>query len=139
VNIHDIYKLEDAAKRLSDTVSLHMMAAIDRLDPVNRWCAFKLEDGSSDGALYDSKDDAIRHQKGDTKQYCYLKITPDGITVKDAKRFLRINRLPMIDTTSPEHVINPHIYPRFSNLSAQAKYEINRRLKIQQEKDREND
>lgn len=107
----------DAGKRISDSVALHLLVTSDLLENVGRWCAFKLQDGTSDNTPYDTKDDAIRHQKGDPKQYCYLKITPDGITPKDAMHFLKINRHPMIDTTAPEHIVNPHIFPRFSNLS----------------------
>jgi hypothetical protein len=108
---------QDAAKRISDTVALHLTAANDLVDCVGCWCAFKLEDGTSDGAIYDTKNDAIYHQLGNSKDYCYLKIPPDGITVKDAWHFLKINRHPLIDTTAPEHIINPRIFSRFSNLT----------------------
>ena len=119
----------DAAQRISDTVSLHMVAASNFMDAVGKWCVFKLEDGRSDGHIYDSKDDAIRHQQGDPKHYCYLKITPDGITTKDAWHFLKINRNPFIDSTSPEHVINPYVYERFSNLTKAQKFDLLRRVK----------
>lgn len=110
-------KDKDAAQRISDTVALHLTAADDIHDVVGQWCAFHLDDGLTDGSLYPSKDDAIRYQKGDPKNYCYLKLTPDGITVNDAWHYLKTNRHPMIDTTAPEHVINPKLYPRFSNIS----------------------
>jgi hypothetical protein len=108
---------QDAARRISDSVSLHIIAATDVYEIVGQWCAFSLQDGRSDNTLYPSKDDAIRHQKGNPKNYCYLKITPDGIRPKDAWSFLRTNRHPMIDTTAPEYVHNPQIYPHMSNMS----------------------
>lgn len=111
----------DAARRISDTVSLHLVATTDIMENIGKWCAFRLSDGTSDQTAYDTKDDAIRHQKGDPNQYCYLKITPDGISPKDAWHFLRTNRHPMIDATAPEHVINPALYPRFSNLTQSQK------------------
>jgi hypothetical protein len=53
--------LADAGKRASDAANLHLTlngyAAIQ-----NKWIAFKLIDGTSDGVLYDSKRDAVRHQ-----------------------------------------------------------------------------
>ncbi len=108
----------DAAKRISDTVTLHFTVATDIFDVADKWCAFKLANGETDGALYPTKIAAIDRQKGNPKDYCYLKITPDGITVKDAFLYLRINRHPMVDTTAPEEIIGPQIFPRFSNLTA---------------------
>lgn len=100
----------DAARRISDTVKLHLVAASDIMNAVGKWCVFALRDGMSDGVLYDSKEDAVRIHKSRAKDYCYLKITPDGINQRDAWHFLKANRHPMIDTTAPEHVINPMIY-----------------------------
>ena len=114
----------DAAKRISDTVNLHLVAAQDLQHVYGKWCAFKLEDGRSDGVIYPTKEIAIEHQKSDPKQYCYLKITPDGISVKDAWHFLKANRHPAIDTTAPEHVVNPTIFPKFSNLTRSQKREL---------------
>lgn len=122
-------KDRDAAKRMSDTVSLHLTAADDILDAAGQWCAFHLDDGMTDGALYPSKQTAMDHQKGDPKHYCYLKIPPDGITQKDAWHFLRANRLPFIDTTSPEHVINKTVFPKHSNIPKQQRHRLNEALK----------
>lgn len=119
----DIMKNHDAAKRLSDAVNLHITVAISQGDiagAYGKWVAAKLEDGSSDGALYDTKQQAVDHQSN-PKICCYVKIPPDGMSVQDAWTFLKVNRLPMIDTTAPEHVINPRVYPRFSNLTAEQK------------------
>lgn len=107
----DLQKNSDAARRISDTVKLHLVANKDIMDAVNRWCAFTLSDGMSNGVLYDSKEDAVNNKKSRAKDFCYLKVTPDGITQKDAWHFLKANRHPMVDTTAPEHRINPMIYP----------------------------
>lgn len=115
----NLIKYSDAAKRCSDTVNLHITAAIAQGDidvAMGKWIAIKLEDGSSDNTLYDTKDDAIKYQSN-PKLCCYIKIPPDGMTLKHAESYLRINRHPMIDTTAPEHIINPYIFPRFSNLN----------------------
>lgn len=109
--------LQDAGKRLADTVRLHFAAASDIMSIVGQWCVFKLEDGSSDNVLYDSKDAAVSAMKGRSKDYCYLKITPDGISDYDASRFLHVNRNMYVQTDAPEHVTGPAIFPRFSNLT----------------------
>lgn len=117
----DLQKDSDEAKRCSDAVNLHITAAIEQGDimgAVNHWIAIKLEDGSSpdNNALYDNKQQAVDHQSN-PKLCCYIKIPPDGMNVKDAAAYLKINRHPMIDTTAPEHVYNPFIYPKNSNLT----------------------
>ena len=111
-NLKQISADKDAAQRISDCVNLHLVVAKDIMEEaVGMWCAFKLEDGSSDGNLYPSKEIAIDHQKGIAKNYFYMKITPDGIRPQDALRLLRINRLPHINTIDPEHLINPRLFP----------------------------
>jgi hypothetical protein len=110
---------QDAAQRISDAVALHLTAASDPMEIVGKFCVFRLSDGTSpDGhTLYDYKDDAVRTMRGHAKDFCYLRITPDGIRPKDAWIFLRVNRLPHIDTTAPEHRINPVLMPHMSNLT----------------------
>lgn len=110
-NLNQITAELDAAQRISDCVSLHLVVATDIMqEAVGMWAAFKLEDGTSDNNLYPTKEIAISKQKGIAKNYCYLKITPDGISRKDAMHFLRANRNQMVDTTAPEHVVNPKIF-----------------------------
>lgn len=63
-----------AAKRMKYAHDLHVMA--DRENRVHRttapFVAINLEDGSSDGVLYDSRSDAVRHQKSDNRFYVKL-------------------------------------------------------------------
>lgn len=87
---------QDAAKRMSDSVTLHLLA--DPVGNVGRWCAFALSDGRSDGVAYDSasppadpRAHAIRHQLHESL-YCYLCIQPNGLTPEDALIFLKFNR-----------------------------------------------
>ena len=127
MSLREAKELQDAGQRIHDTVTLHILANPDRMAVVGKWCAFRLDDGRSDNTLYDTKDDAVRAQKGRSKDHCYLKITPDGITAHEAGRFLMINRHPLIDTTAPEEVINPKIFPRFSNLSTGQRAELKAR------------
>lgn len=110
MNLNEAKELEDAAKRINESVALHLMAHKNILEVTGRWCAFKLSDGRTDNETYSSKDEAIAHQEPYEREYCYLKIPPDGISVKHAIGFLRANRHPFVDVLSPEHKINPLIY-----------------------------
>jgi len=123
--LDEAQEFKDAGQRIVDTVNLHLIAQSDIMENVGRWCVFSLSDGRSDGVVYDTKDDALRHHKL-AKNYCYLKITPDGITLRDALSFLRISRLPWIDTTAPESLINPHYFPQFSNLTVSQRAALQR-------------
>jgi hypothetical protein len=125
---------KDAAQRIADAVALHLLAADDLMDAVGQWCVFRLTDGSSpDGhTLYECKDDAVRMMRGHAKDFCYLRITPDGIRPNDAWHFLRTNRHPFIDTTAPEHVINPVLMPHMSNLTRRQRRAIDAQVRSQQ-------
>lgn len=76
----------DAGRRASEAVTLHILTG-----NTGRWIAVRLIDGASDGIAYDTRADAIRHQFHE-QLYCYLVVTPDGITPEDALRFIRLNR-----------------------------------------------
>jgi hypothetical protein len=84
------YSHTDSAKRASDQVNLHMSAI--GLDAVRKWVAIRLADGGSDGTLYDTKRDAVRHQP-DEFLCCYVCIPPTGMTACMAESFMRTNRM----------------------------------------------
>lgn len=72
----------DAAKRCADMVTLHAIAG-----SVGRWVAIRLQDGGSDQALYDSRDDAIAHQL--RPEYCtYVLVPPGGMAAHEAEALL---------------------------------------------------
>lgn len=51
------------------------------------WVAIRLSDGGSDGAIYDTRDIAIRHQS--RPDYCtYVQVPPDGMTDHEAEALL---------------------------------------------------
>lgn len=84
----------DAAKRVCDGVNLHMLAndagwAWD--NGVGHWMAFKLEDGSTDGVLYDNKQAAVRHQS-DEFQCMYLRLHMGGMNICEAEIMLSLHR-----------------------------------------------
>jgi hypothetical protein len=78
----------DAARRCSDIVNTHLVA--NRAN-AGKWVAIRLSDGGSDGVLYDTRPDAIRHQLHET-QCAYVCIPPTGMPPKDAEAFLAFNR-----------------------------------------------
>jgi hypothetical protein len=78
-----------AAHRCSDAVNVHILGQGDGV--YGKWVAVKLEDGRSDGVLYDRKRDAVRHQLHET-QCAYICIPPGGMTPRQAENFLRFQR-----------------------------------------------
>lgn len=84
----------DAAKRIADIVNGQAVAQpFDVL--VRSWMAFKLEDGTSDGVLYDSRPAAVAHQKGDSAKYLYISLreAPGGMLPMQARAILRFHRM----------------------------------------------
>lgn len=78
-----------AAHRCSDAVNIHLLG--QGFAVVGRWIAVRLEDGRSDGVLYDRKRDAVRHQLHEM-QCAYIAIPPDGMSPRQAENFLTLNR-----------------------------------------------
>lgn len=70
-----------AALRLRDAVNLQLQVHGDQAH--GRYIAVKLEDGRSDGNLYDTRRDAARHQVDDP--WCfYVKVHVGGIQAREA-------------------------------------------------------
>lgn len=85
--------ITDAAKRAYDSVRLHVHATTYE-ERVSSWAAIRLEDGGSDGVLYASKRDAIRHQADEFLcAYFSYRGAPNGLTsYKDAAIWLAFHR-----------------------------------------------
>lgn len=79
----------DAARHCSDAVNLHL-AAIG-LEAMRQWVAVALADGRSDGVLYATKRDAVRHQ-ADEQLCAYACISPGGMNPCQAESYLRTHR-----------------------------------------------
>jgi hypothetical protein len=76
----------DAAKRCSDIVNMHAIAG-----QWGKFVAIRLHDGGSDGVLYDSWSDAVRHQIDE--RYCtYFRVPPAGMEPREADALLRYSR-----------------------------------------------
>lgn len=83
-----------AALRCSEQVSLHVLAhtAPNQVFPdwngPAPWIAVRLSDGGSDGNLYPSKGDAVRHQLV-REQCAYIRIPPTGMNPAEAENQLK--------------------------------------------------
>lgn len=96
------FGFSDAAKRMADQVSLHIAALGN--DAFFRWVAIRLADGGSDGTLYDTRADAVRHQS-DERLCTYVMVPPTGMTPREADAVLRFTRFAYDNgyrITSPE-------------------------------------
>lgn len=81
-----------AARRCADVINGYLHShPVDELR--NSWIAIRLSDGGSDGTLYDSKRDAVRHQLWEFQcAYVSFRNLMGGITPLEAERFLDYNR-----------------------------------------------
>jgi hypothetical protein len=87
------YGHEDAARRVSDTYMLHRVAGRGLgLENVGKVFAVALNDGTSDGVLYDTMADCIRHQRHNAKWYAYLRVGREDMSVCAAASVLKIHR-----------------------------------------------
>lgn len=74
----------ESGKRAADNLNIHTLCNT-REDIRDKWVAIKLADGSSDGVLYDSAPDAVRHQLHEQQCWyvCFRGLSPGGINAKD--------------------------------------------------------
>jgi hypothetical protein len=85
-------ELKDAGKRASDAVNCYI--TFQPWDELRRkWIAIRLSDGSSDGVLYDTKRDAVRHQLHEMQcAYVAFINLPGGSSPRDMSIFLAFCR-----------------------------------------------
>lgn len=81
---------DDAAQRIYDTYHLHRTA--DLFGAQGKWFAAALNDGTTDGQLYDNKAAAIAHQHHNENYYTFIQITPANMSVCSAAAMLAIAR-----------------------------------------------
>jgi hypothetical protein len=87
---HQIYCKQtvhsDAAKRISDTYSMHRLA--DPIGSVRHWFAVALADGTSDNTVYDTRLEALTHQHHNEYYYFFIQIVPGMLNECDAELML---------------------------------------------------
>jgi hypothetical protein len=102
-------RFSDDAKRLSNAVGMTQWVIRETGETDRRWLAVQLYDGSTDGEVYYSKDDAVRHQK--FPWLCaYLLVLPTGMSVAEAETWLAVWRKAKqagFDTESDRSYITP--------------------------------
>lgn len=112
----DQIKYSDAAKRIADTYNLHRLA--DPLGNIGQWFASRLSDGTTDNALYQTRYEAVRHQKHNEKQYMFTQIVPSSMTCHESETRLQVQRrmedagMRVIDPDLPNG--GPEAIPRMS-------------------------
>jgi len=79
----------DEAKRMHNIVQGYI-AFIEPWELKNKWLAVRLRDGGTDGTLYDTMEDAIKHQSDEflCAYFSYLNCLGGGITVKECEIWL---------------------------------------------------
>lgn len=65
---------EAAAKRMAELVALHQLALSKDELIAGRYIAVRLADGSSDGVAYDTRAQAIEHQRNSPSRCAYFRI-----------------------------------------------------------------
>lgn len=86
-------ELLDAAARMRDAVNLHVLAGtLGVRERHLTWVAIRLEDGRSDGNLYESRQDAVNHTQNKTRGWAYLKVGADSMGEKESIMVLQMFR-----------------------------------------------
>lgn len=80
----------DSAKRMTDIVN-ERCTWFPFSVLCTKWMAFRLQDGSSDKQMYDTRRDCVRHNP-DYACYFTFRNTPGGINERDAFLFMQFNR-----------------------------------------------
>lgn len=98
--------VSDAAKRACGIVNEYLAHKTwDELK--HKFVAIRLSDGSSDGNLYDSKRDAVRHQLHETQcAYISFRHILGGVSAYEMQKFLEFNRMAYdrgFRLTDPDH------------------------------------
>jgi len=83
-------ELVEAGQRAYDSLILHKLAS--GVDAFGKWFAVNLSDGRSDGVLYDSRRDAVRHQKGCERDRAYIPVKPGLASPKELATFIDVGR-----------------------------------------------
>lgn len=114
-------EIGDAAKRMADIVNgLVTFTPIWELS--NKWIAIRLSDGGYDGNLYDSRDDAIRHQLDERFcAYAAMQSMLQGAKPLDCAIFLEFHRqaydagMRLHEPEAPQLILPTSVYDRMTS------------------------
>ena len=115
----DELAVTEAGKHCSEAVNLATF-----LGGTGKWIAVRMSDGKTDGNIYDTKSDAIRHQLHEF-QCAYIKVPLGGMPASHATRFLAVNRK-LYDAgariADPDaEVIMPYTKEEYTNIFTRSK------------------
>lgn len=102
------FKVTDRGKRLAEAVRVARAAGGE-----GRWIAARLSDGGTDGAVYDDRAAAVRHQLHET-QCAYLKVPPAPMPDHEASGWLDLNEraydagMRLEDPAGPQPMLTGH-------------------------------
>jgi hypothetical protein len=86
-------ELIDAANRMRDAHDLHVVAgALGARERHLQWLAIRLADGRSDGTVYETRRDAVRHTQNKERGWAYIKISADSMGERQAIIVLQMFR-----------------------------------------------
>jgi hypothetical protein len=86
------WRTRDAALRMADLIALHQTAlSFDEL-LAGRYVAIQLADGRSDGVAYDTREQAIAHQRHNGSRCIYLRIPMERLNPQTCDTILWYGR-----------------------------------------------
>lgn len=83
-------ELKEAGRHAFDEIVLHKLAL--GVEAFGKWIAVNLSDGRSDHVLYDTRGDAVRHQRGCERDKAYVPIKPGAIDHLEVAAFIGVSR-----------------------------------------------
>ena len=110
----------DAAKRMANIINGYV-TFVHPWELKSKWVAIKLVDGGSDGVLYDSREDAIRHQS-DERFYAFVCMGAmmSGAKPYDCAIYLEFHReaydanMRLHEPQAPQLIMPTGTYDRFT-------------------------
>ena len=104
--------LVNAAARMRDAVNLHIVAGnLGVRERHLQWVAIRLEDGRSDGELYETRQDAVKHTHLKGRGWFYVKLGADSMGERESILVLQQARqaFKMGVVFAEEAPITPHL------------------------------
>lgn len=83
----------DDAARFHSMLRVHQMVLSFEEVAAGRFMAVRLSDGGSDGMIYESQADAVRHQTGNQNYYLYVRIMPERLSNRSCDVMLWYGRI----------------------------------------------
>ena len=110
--------VDDAAKRMSDIIN-GLVTFTPTWELARKWIAIRLQDGGYDGTLYDSREDAIRHQTDERFcAYVAMQSMIQGAKPLDCAIYLEFHRqaydenMRLHEPQAPQLILPTSVYDR---------------------------